>query len=92
MSHVVKTVLQASTPSPPSSVASGPPWHFSLFCNEPSSDKQSQPQANSNQSGWQWTTGYQLIWHQTETSAVFCFLPQRVTGQTGPPAQHELPD
>lgn len=75
-----------------SSVAPEPLWHFSLFCNEPSSDKQNQPQANSDQSGWQWTTGYQLIWHQAVTSAVLCFLPQRVTGQTGPSAQHELTD
>lgn len=42
------------------------------------------PQANSDQSGWQRRTGYQLIWHQMETSALLSILPQRLTGQTGP--------
>lgn len=36
--NFVEAVSQGSSSSPPSSL-----WHFSLFCNEPSGDKQSRP-------------------------------------------------
>lgn len=86
----VKIVLKASSPSPP------PPPPLLLLVYSSSSPcfvmsiAESQPQASADQSGWQWTTCSQLIWRQTETSAVFCFLPQRVTGQTRPSTPHEL--